>query len=123
MAVISGSDYLTITVQYGEARKKRLSGKNDLFDAVYTVVTLQAIVPEVDLLQEFWQSYLVNTDLLESSTLLLGAIRALQEHVLREGDFSKVDNYLDDQGLTVNNDFAALSADAGFPIDSSNIDS
>ena len=122
MAFISGTDYYTIASDYATAFRARYNSKDELFDAVYTVVQLNAIRPEVDLLSDFWESYLVNSDLLQSTTLLLGAVRALQEHVIAAGGFATVDAYLDDQGITVPADFALLSDDAGFPIDSSNID-
>lgn len=122
MAFISGADYYIIASDYANAFRARYDSKDELFNAVYTVVQLNAIRPEVDLLSDFWESYLVNSDLLQSTTLLLGAVRALQEHVIAAGGFATVDAYLDDQGITVPADFALLSDDAGFPIDPTNID-
>jgi hypothetical protein len=122
MAVIAGPDYRDLTVNYANARDQIFGAKDYLFDAVYVIVQLQAIKPEVDLLNQFHDTYLINTDLLKSSTLFLAAIRTLQNHIIHEGGFATIDAYLDDQGITVPRTFAEMSADAGFTISESNID-
>ena len=123
MAVIGGADYRNIAIEYAEAKQKLLDTKQDFFNAVYIIVLLQAIIPEVDLINPFWQSYLINFNLFRQSSTLMAAIRAIQSHVLREGDHSTMDEYLDAEGITVPRRWAELSAVAGFSISESKIDS
>jgi hypothetical protein len=122
MPVISGSDYRRIAVEYGSARDKQLAMKQDFFDAVYIIVLLQTIIPEVDLLNRFWGTYLVNTDIIDSSEIFLSPIRVLQNHVIARGGFTSIDTYLENEGVTVPQTWADLSAAAGFTISESNID-
>jgi len=122
MAVINGADYRDISVAYANARDDIIGAKQGFFDAVYIVVLLQVIKPEVDLLIDFWESYLINTDTLESPTLFLAAVRSINQHVLIEGNFSNVDEYLVSEGITVPQTWADLSNEAGFAISQSNVD-
>lgn len=121
MAVITGSDYLDIATSYANAREQVLGAKDFFFDAVYIIVQLNVIQPEVDLLIDFWQTYLINVDVLERVTLFLAAVRSLQNHVLFEGGFDSVDGYLESEGIKVPAAFAELSEQAGFAIDPANI--
>jgi len=122
MAVISGADYLSLANEYASARDKHLAMKQDFFDAVYAIVLLNTIDPEVDLLGRFHGSYLVNSSQIDSSELFLAAIRTLQNHVIVRSGLGTVDAYLDNQGITVPRTFATLSALAGFTLSESNID-
>ena len=114
MSVIHGHDYHDLAVAFANARAQVLGAKQYLFDAVYLVVLLQQVTPEVDLLNVFWDTYNINLDTLESPTLLLSAVRALNQHVLIEGKYASVDAYLAAYGVTVPSDWAELSALAGY---------
>jgi hypothetical protein len=116
MAVIEGNDYRDLAVAYANARNSVLGAKQHLFDAVYLIVLLQSVKPEVDLLNVFWDTYNINLDTLEAPTLLLSAVRALNQHVLIEGNFGTVDEYLNYAGVTVPRAWADLSAAAGYTI-------
>ena len=64
----------------------------------------------------------IRTDfLLENQNALKSFTISLQEHVLRFN--SSIDDFLSSNGIKVRQRFADLSAEAGFPIDSSNIES
>lgn len=121
MAVISAADYLDIATFYANAKSQVTGAKQFFFDAVYEIVLLNQVKPEVDLLQPFWDSYLINTDLLEASTMFLSAVRALQQHVLIEGNYDDIDSYLSANGIQVPQVWADLSAEAGFTIAVTNI--
>lgn len=82
MAVISPADYLTIANDYAYAREQVLGSVDFLFDAVYQVVMLNTIIPEVDLLSEFYNGYLVNANQYNTPVTFLSAVRALNNHVL-----------------------------------------
>jgi hypothetical protein len=122
MAVISGSDYRAIALEYADAFGKQQAMKQDFFDAVYIIVLLNTIVPEVDLLQRFYGNYLVNTDQIKSKEMFLSAVRVLQNHVIQRSGQTTVDAYLEAEGITVPQNWADLSAAVGFTISASNID-
>lgn len=122
MPVITGSEYRKIAVEYASARDRQIAMKQDFFDAVYIVVLLQVIVPEVDLLNRLWGNYLVNADNINSNENFLSAVRTVQNHVVTRSDFTTIDAYLVDEGITVPQGWADLSALVGYPISSSNID-
>lgn len=122
MAVIGGSDYRAIAVAYSTARQRMLSAKQDFFDAVYLIVTLNQLRPEVDLLISFFDAYNINTELLKATTLFESATRTINQHVISAGGFATVDAYLDDKGITVPQDWADISSASGFTISSGNID-
>tara|TARA_Y100000034_G_scaffold115283_1_gene152283 strand:- start:302 stop:670 length:369 start_codon:yes stop_codon:yes gene_type:complete len=122
MAVISGSDYRTIAVSYSEIRNQLIASRGDAYDAVYLIVQLNSVDPEVDLLIPFNSTYLVHADQMNSSSTLLGAVRALNQHVLNRGDVATVDAFLNAQGITVPQNWADLSASAGYTISSTYID-
>ena len=116
MAVISGTDYRAIADDYAAARNLSLDTRDYLFDAVYKIVLLQVIMPEVDLLQVFWDSYLVNAPVYAAALNLLAAVKALQSHVLTRGNYTSVDQYLAAEGIQVPAAWADMSDDAGFTI-------
>lgn len=114
--VISQADYSSIATSYANARDKAVSAVGYLFDAVYTIVLLQDLLPEVDLLQEFYNSYLINNDLLKSPVNFMPAVRSLNNHVLNRSSYSDIDTYLDAASQTIPQTWADLSASAGFVI-------
>ena len=120
---INGTDYLAVATNYANARSRVVSAVSYLFEAVYQIVLLQEIIPEVDLLSEFYNSYLINNDTLKSPVNFLPSVKALNNHVLSRSTATTLDAYLDDEGITVPQQWATLSASAGFSISSGNIDS
>ena len=121
MAVISGTDYFAVASNYATARDAMVSAVTYFFEAVYQIVLIQEIIPEVDLLNEFYNSYLINNDNLKSVVNLLPAVKSLNNHVLTRSSATSLDGYLDNQGITVPNTWAVLSSAAGFTISESNI--
>jgi hypothetical protein len=121
MAFISGQDYVAIATAYANARSQQLVIKDYLFDAVYEIVMLQEIVPEVDLLNEFYNSYQVNADLFSAPQTLLNAVRRLNNHVLNRSSYSTLDLYLEGESVTIPQKWADLCSAAGFTISESNI--
>ena len=119
--VISGTDYSTIATSYANARDRVVSAVDYLFEAVYQIVLLQSVVPEVDLLSEFFNSYQINNEALRSSVNFLPAVRSLNNHVLRESDETSINDYLQSEGVTVPPTWASLSQAVGFSISEDNI--
>ena len=115
--VISQADYQSIATSYANAREAVLSSVDYLLDAVYTIVQLDDIEPEVDLLNEFFNSYQINTDLFSSPVAFLSAVRGLNNHVLNRGSFPSVTAYLSDTGTTVPEAWVDLSRVVGVDLD------
>ena len=90
-AVISVSNYETIATQYANARTSVLASVDYLFDAVYTIVQLDEIEPEVDLLTEFWNSYQINSDLFRNPVSFLSAVRRINNHVINRSSYTTLD--------------------------------
>lgn len=122
MAVISGTDYRLVADEYSDAYNTAQDIKDYLFNAVYRIVLLQVIMPEVDLLQVYWNSYLVNTPIYTSSVNFTAAVKAMQSHVLVRGGYDTVDEYLAAEGVLIPAGWAAISADSGYPISSTYIE-
>jgi len=116
MALISFVDYRTLSDDLAAARESTLNIMSFTFDAVYTVVLLQDVQQEVDMLNDFWNTYLLNADTFETPSTLLGAVRSMDSHVLNRSSYTTVDSYLVANGGTVSQVFADLSASAGYPI-------
>lgn len=115
--VISGANYVSIATSYANARNAVLSSVGYLFEAVYTIVQLDDIAPEVDLLSEFYSSYQINTDLFRSPVSFLSAVRRLNNHVLNRGGYTTVGAYLTAEGVsTVPQAWIDLSDAAGYDL-------
>jgi len=121
MAVINRLDYLSLQADIASARDTVVSAKDDLFNAVYTVVMLQVIIPEVDLLSPFWGTYQSNSGSLDSTTWLTDAVRALQLHVVSRTAYTSVNEYLYNEIMPdkVEASFKEISDSIGYPINSS----
>jgi len=59
MAVINGTDYYSIATDMSNASLQMQSASQEVWDSVYTIVLLQVVIPEVDLLNEFYGAYQV----------------------------------------------------------------
>jgi hypothetical protein len=106
--VITGTDYLAIATYYASARSNNLGSVTYLYDAVYKIVLSDSVYPTIDLVNEFWTSYLINTDIYRSPTTYLSAVRAINNHVINRagndgnGDpITDINDYLADQNITV----------------------
>jgi uncharacterized membrane protein YkvA (DUF1232 family) len=82
---------------------------------------LQEVQPEVDLLDEFWNSYLINSTSWDSDSNLLSAIRKINQHVLLRGGYATLDLYLAATGTKVYQTWADLCLEAGYTISPDNI--
>lgn len=128
-AVISKEDYVQLANFYASARDLLLGTSDDLFDAVYEVVLLQAIEPEVDLVNPLWNAYTQNQDITTLPDNFLSAVTAINRHVQRRAGLvatdseSVIDQFLSGSGLQVPQSWAVMSEAVGFPIDSSFVES
>ena len=127
MAVLSQTDYRTLAINYANGYDSQVAAKQDYYDAVYNIVLLDQIRPEVDLLTVAFSTYNVMTDILQSTSSLLSVVRAINNHILNAGSYASIDAFLDDAtgslGGTgqVPQTWGDLSAAAGFTIANGNI--
>lgn len=116
MAVISGADYRNISLEYDSIRARMLLTKEDAYDAVYLIVRLNEVDPEVDLLAPFNNAYLAQVSDSTSTSTLINAVRALNQHAIVRGGYADIDAYLAAESITVPQNWADLSEAAGFTI-------
>jgi hypothetical protein len=126
--VINGVDYLAVATYYSDARAQSLSTVDYLYDAVYRVVINDEVYPTIDLVAEFWNTYQVGSAVFSASTSFLGAVRAINNHVLTRagtdgnGDtITTLDMYLEDQNIEVPLGWAELCKATGVTICRGNI--
>ena len=123
--VIQGSEYHTLAVYYSDALGDQSLVKESLYDAVYFVMLLDSLYPEIDILTPAWDAYNVNMNTTQIPNGILTAVRAVNQHVLTRGGVTSIDAYLaaqtppDDK---IPQGWATLSAAAGFIIDPSHIE-
>ena len=115
--LIAAADYKILADYYSAARDRVLLVNGDLFDAVYHIVLMNELQPEVDLLNTYWASYLLSANTFETPNSLLGAVRALNGHVVVRGSYDDINEYFAaNPGLEVDETWQSLSSDAGYDI-------
>lgn len=121
--VISQTEYRNIALDYAAAYERFLEPSDFLYDAVYRVALLQVVIPEVDLINPFYDAYNIRFRTSDIPGSMIDAVRAINDHVIQRGGYDDVDAYLDSgSGITVPAAWATLSSLAGFTISSGNID-
>ena len=121
--VISQTEYRNISLDYASAYESIAEPNDFLYDAVYRVVLLQVVIPEVDLVNPFYDAYNIRFQNSDVPSSMIDAVRAINNHVIARGGYVDVDAYLDSgSGITVPQGWATLSGIAGFTVSSGNID-
>ena len=117
--VIGGSDYLAIANAYANIKKSMDLMAGFAYAAVDTVVYLNSVVPTVDLVDTFYSTYQQVQTGSSSPTSLLGAVGALQSHVMKRYKVTDINVYLGDHlgGRKVCTEWQILSGLAGYAID------
>lgn len=149
MAAISVAKYQTIANLYANAQRQLVGVSDYYYDAVYEIVLLQSLDPEVDLLIPFNNAYEASQIVFTQIPAgIVDAILQLQRHVLdrarTDNDnvrFTSIDDWIDaggtngvtdealgrngdtDASFTVPQEFANISAQAGYTIAAGNINS
>ena len=149
MPSLSVSSYRTIEGFYSSGQQQLIGVADYYFNAAYEILTVQVFDPELDLLQPFYQAYLgARSAFLQTPQSIVQAVTSLQQHILNkalswdgatETKFTNINDWLslatgitrrsstgvadaDQTDITVSQEFADLSAQAGFNIVSCNID-
>jgi len=119
-ALINKEKYRDISNNYAESWDAVTSSTDYLYLALMDVVDLNFLYPEVDLLNPFYQSYLLSVNQIQTPSSLLDAVRALNTHVLTRGGYTTIDDYYEDNkgapALTAKAMWQYLSAEAGYDI-------
>jgi len=101
--VINGTTYSSLAQQIGVLVDVMASGKNYLFTAVTIVAQLNDINPTVDLIIPFNTTYQLQTSVLNNTSNLVAAARALNSHVLLRAvqpngtPYTDINQWFDDQ--------------------------
>jgi hypothetical protein len=92
-SLIPKPDYKILSDDYADAWDAVVSSNDYLYNAVITVVDLDVLYPEVDLLNPFYQSYLLSVSQIQTPSSLLDAVRSLNTHVLVRGPYRTLNDY------------------------------
>lgn len=114
--VVSPTIYKIISDNYGEARTSLLESNSYLFEAVYQVVLLSQIDPEIDLLMPLFSAYQIMSGRFASPTLFIPAVRTLNVHVLKRSGYTNLSSYLTFEDILVSPSWQVLSEAAGYHI-------
>ena len=125
---INTTSYSAIAADYAAAVAGITGLSQQYYDAAYEILILSVFDPELDLLQPFYNAYLASTGVYENVPIsAVSAVGELQRHVLSRGEtaagarYADIDAWLTAKSLTVPQEFADVSALAGFPIAAGNI--
>jgi hypothetical protein len=118
--LISTTDYVLIATYLSNVRTLLDQVSPYLFDAADTIVKSDDFEPTIDLINPFYNTYLSQTSTLDSNAPYLNVVRALNNHVIRRGGYSNIDAFLETDGSKVPDNWADMSAEAGFTISPSN---
>jgi len=128
MAVINTTSYSAVAEDYAAAVAGIAGLSQHYYDAAYEILILSVFDPELDLLRPFYNAYLASSGVYENIPISgITAIGQLQRHVLiRATDssgnrYATVDAWYAAVGLTVPQEFADVSEQAGYPISSTYI--
>jgi len=128
MAEINSTSYLAIADDYATAAAGLEGLAQHYYDAAYEILILSVFDPELDLLQPFYNAYLAADGIYENVSIpAISAVADLQRHILTRattaagGSYTSIDAWYAAQGITVPQDFATISALAGFTISSTYI--
>lgn len=149
MAAIKVENYKAVADFYAAAQAQVVGVADYYYSAATEIVLLQAFDPELDLLAPFYNAYLAaRTIYAQAPASIVNAVKVLQQHVLARartnagGIFTDINDWIDaagtngvlaggtpvgrdedvDTSFTVPTEFATLSAQAGYSIESGNLD-
>jgi hypothetical protein len=108
--------YQTLTDDYSAAKSLVTQAIDYLEQAVDVVVMLDEVIPEVDLLSDFYSSYLNALNILGANSVFSQAVRSLQSHVLNRGGYANIDAYMlaEAGAWQVYQEWADLSQSCGY---------
>lgn len=119
MAAISFAKYQNISTELGTARASMVAAITNMFNAVYEVAVLDDIQSTLDLLQPMYAAYQLADNNLRSINNFTSAVTALNNHVVRRGGYTTVNDFLYANSATdlIDSEFVAMSNTLGYDID------
>ena len=116
MAVITGTDYHAIAVDYGSI-KSQLSGVGAyLYAAVNQIILMNTYEPTLDLLDPFNNVYTTNLSAYSSLVPFIPAVKAINSHIINRGTDASINAFLTRTGANVPQAWVNLCAAAGTTI-------
>lgn len=117
MSFINGTTYKQLAELYATGYRNQIASSDLYEDAVDVIVQLNVLEPEVDLLDVTYNTFLATRERLTGTTILLSAVRAINNHVINRGGFADINEYLLSESVSdLPSEWGKLSQDAGFPI-------
>ena len=121
MGSINFTTYDTLSTQLGTARTAMLGAITNIYNNVVTVAELDDVEATLDLLQPMYAAYQLADNNLRSINNFTSAITALNNHVVRRGNYTTVNDFLYANVGTatngVNDAFVTMSNTLGYDID------
>lgn len=127
MGVIDYVDYVALIDNYAQAWSLISLSVDYLESAVDTVVLLNEVDPELDMLQDVYDTYAIAVSSIKTEGNLVQGVRSIQAHILKRSTAITVsewweDNRPDPPGTaTVPLEWADLSEYAGYTYDAPDI--
>lgn len=139
MAAIPVSVYQNIASYYTSAQQQVSDVSSYYYSAAQDILVVDQFDPELDLLKPFYQAYQgVQSAYLQVPQSVVQAVSSLQSHILAkavdatDNQFSDINDWIagtggrgngetDQAAFTVSQEFADLSAQAGYEIENTNI--
>ena len=121
---INTTSYSAIAEDYAAAAAGIVGLSQHYYDAAYEVLILSVFDPELDLLQPFYSAYLASTGIYSNIPVsAISAVGELQRHILSRAEtgagakYASINAWYAAKGMTVPEEFAEVSALAGFTVD------
>lgn len=151
MGALKVANYQNIVEDLTSAQQQLVGISNYYWEATYEILRLVTVDPTIDLVTPLYNAYQASLRIYtDTPQSVVAAVRALQEHVLSRARtdenvdasgsnrFDSIDDWIDaagtngvgtnvgrtddtDSSFKVSSEFAALSAQAGYAIDTDNI--
>ena len=125
---INTTSYLAVAEDYAAAGAGIAGLSQHYYDAAYEILILSVFDPELDLLQPFYNAYLASDGVYANVPVsAISAVGELQRHVLNRAEtaagarYTSINAWYTAKGITVPQEFADISALAGFTVTAGNI--
>jgi hypothetical protein len=124
MSAIDITDYKSLMNDYAMAWALIELSTDYLLDAVDTVVALNEREPELDMLQDLWDTYSTAVLTIGTEGNLVQGVRSIQAHILKRSSYTNVSDWWEAEapGEDVPQEWGDLSEYAGYTYDAADID-
>ena len=92
--VIPGTSYKTIATNYAKLMYRLTTASVYLLNAVDVILDTDELIPTVDLLDEFYNTYLINAGSVSNNAPFLQAVRKLNSHIIGRGGYADINAFM-----------------------------